>query len=366
MMARGYAIILPAAVTLCSAMAGCMGSGADEARRAELVGNYHRAYDLYVQAAEVNHRSRLLEMAISRLAPQAASHWETQAHRAMDQQDYAEAWRLFMRVLEIRPDHPSAPHLIRRIERDHPDAVAPIRTAWLRSGSLALRGPGTRLARAERPARTPAVPQPRPEASPRKPVAPTPVAPAPTKPPTVSPGKVPTTAPKGRLRPPGDRVATALPPGYPGRRSAARPSTPKALRPVPTTRPSRQRPGVVPIPSRTVPARPSPSEYLTVRTLSEKDRRFPKKVELLDGLVVELRDTDDDPEADYNVYLHGKRIAKCKGVEPHERRAVFGRSGRRYELVLLEINDRRQTVRVGIRAIQTRSRSSSYRRSHHP
>ena len=359
MMARRNPITLTAAITLCAAMAGCMGSGADEARRAELAGNYHRAYDLYVRAAEVNHRSRLLGLAIARLAPQAASHWETQAHRAMDQHDHAEAWRLFMRVLEIRPDHPSAPHLIRRIERDHPDAVAPIRTAWLQSGFLALRGPVTRLARSEPPTRMPPVAQPDAKAQIRREVVAAPAPPMPTKPPQARPSRPSATGPARTVRPLPYRTAIAAPPGYPGRRSAAGRPTASALRPVSSTRPSPRRPSVVAAPSRTALARTSSSEYLTVRTLSKKDRRFPKKVELLDGLVIEVRDTDDDPDADFNIYLHGKRIAKCKGVKPRERRGVFGRSGRRYEVVLLEINDRRQTIRIGIRAIRTRSRSSS-------
>jgi len=84
--------------------------------------------------------------------------------------------------------------------------------------------------------------------------------------------------------------------------------------------------------------------------LSKKDRRFPKKAEVIDGLIIEVRDTDDDPDADFNVYLGRKRIAKYKGKELGEACPVAGRSGRRYEVVLLSIVDKRGTIRFGIRA----------------
>jgi len=98
----------------------------------------------------------------------------------------------------------------------------------------------------------------------------------------------------------------------------------------------------------------SPFQFLVVRSLSKKDRRFPKKAEVLDGLTIEVRDTDDDPDADYYVYHGRKRIAKCKGVKIGEPRIVVGRSGRRYEVVLLSILDKRGTIRFGIRSPRLR------------
>ena len=85
--------------------------------------------------------------------------------------------------------------------------------------------------------------------------------------------------------------------------------------------------------------------------LSKKDRRYPRKVEVLDGLVVEVRDTDDDPDADYYVYLGRERIAKCKGVRIGEPRRVVGRSRRSYEIVLVSIDDKRRTIRFGVRPV---------------
>ncbi|MBN1341064.1 MAG: hypothetical protein JXQ73_00185 [Phycisphaerae bacterium] len=86
-----------------------------------------------------------------------------------------------------------------------------------------------------------------------------------------------------------------------------------------------------------------------MRTLSKKDRRFPRKAEIIDGLIVEIRDTDDDPDADFYVYIGSKRIAKHKGVRIGEARQVPGRSGRAYDLVLLAVIDSQQTIRLGVR-----------------
>ncbi len=91
-----------------------------------------------------------------------------------------------------------------------------------------------------------------------------------------------------------------------------------------------------------------------VRTLSKEDRRFPRKAALLDGLTAEVRDTDDDPDADFNVYLAGKRIAKRKGIEIGEATVVPGRSGRVYRLVLLDVTHERHTIRLGVEPIRTR------------
>jgi hypothetical protein len=104
-------------------------------------------------------------------------------------------------------------------------------------------------------------------------------------------------------------------------------------------------------------------QYLVIRTLSKKDRRYPRKVEVIDGLTVEVRDTDDDPDADYNVYLAGKRIGKYKGVKIGEPRPVAGRSGRMYEIVILSIIDSRRTIRFGIRPLAYRSGRTGKRRS---
>jgi hypothetical protein len=93
----------------------------------------------------------------------------------------------------------------------------------------------------------------------------------------------------------------------------------------------------------------SPFQFLVILTLSKKDRRFPKKVEVIDGLVIEVRDTDDDPDADFYVYRGGKRVAKYKGIELGEPCRVVGRSGRSYDVVLLSILNARHTIRFGIR-----------------
>lgn len=314
-----------------------------EAWRAEQIGEYHRAYELYCQAAASSPGSRLVAMGLGRTAHPAASYWEDRAHQAVDRGDYAEAWQLFMRVLEIRPDHPSAPYLLRRLERDHAQAVAPVRLAWSRRGepvAVAAVGPPTGTPRT-RPAATG-----RGLATEASRVT---SAPGGEERRVVDSRRLMTEQPVAKER---DLAGESRPPGPPGTMGgtqpsirtdalAARPALQEA-RPQPPDSSELQRPG-------SLSEEPSAFQFLVVRTLSKKDRKFPNKVEVLDGLVIELRDTDDDPKADLSVHLGARRIAKLNGLRIGEPRTVAGRSGRVYEIVVLTIVDNRQTVRVGIR-----------------
>lgn len=398
--------------TLPGLVAGCAGGfGGGQGRLAEQRGEYHRAYDLYCQEAQTNPQSRLLALAMDRVAPQAANYWEDRAHQAVDRGDYAEAWRLFMRVLEIRPDHPSAPHLIRRLERDHASVIEPLRLAWRRRGYAALTSRDTRLAKApsaepRRPPRPPVTPKRETDASDGVARAPSPGAPRPvadpprpritaparaTAPPRSSPiasdlrpsatsdRRPPLPAPDGigKKHPVPVAPSGTTPPAEVARKTSAarKPASPAAPTLAATTRfvpmvrtsqtkrratleaPDRRRMAPPLGPRQQVPTSArarSPFQFLVVRTLSKKDRRFPKKAEVLDGLTIEVRDTDDDPDADYYVYHGRKRIAKCKGVKIGEPRSVVGRSGRRYEVVLLSILDKRGTIRFGIRSPRSR------------
>lgn len=405
---------LPFLMTLSLLATGCVGlfAGDDLGRRAELVGDYHRAYDLYVRAASSNPSSRMLSLAIARVAPQAANYWEDQAHRAADQGRYADAWRMFMRVLEIRPDHPSAPHLIRRLERDHPEEVGPVRLAWLKWGADVLTSPSLRLADArESGSKAPSSPpstdrgrrgmqasawQRESFASVDRRVPPTQMEspePAVGSPTRAREGGGPREREVAAGRRPEVRSSDVEATSKPLAQEAAGQSVvvssegvggvseQTGLREVAglTSQPANPRSAVVPdtqsamrdgegrsaggrgtggVPGyRTLPS----SVYLVIRTLSRKDRRFPNKLEVLDGLTIEVRDTDDNPDADYNVHLGGERIRKLKGVRIGEPRMVVGRSGRVYEIVLLNIIDERQTIRFGVRAAKGRPAQHAFR-----
>jgi hypothetical protein len=99
----------------------------------------------------------------------------------------------------------------------------------------------------------------------------------------------------------------------------------------------------------------TPFQFTVVRTLSKKERYFPKTVEVLDGLIIELRSTDDDPKCSLKVNVGNREVAKLKGVKIGQPHPVVGRSGRVYEIVVLDIMDKRQTVRLGIRPTRLRS-----------
>jgi hypothetical protein len=443
-----FPFILAFACVLAGVLSGCIDpvGGFRESReawRAEQNGEYHKAYELYCKAAAGNPGSRLIAMALDRTAPSAANYWEDRAHRAVDRGDYAEAWTLFMRVLDIRPDHPSAPHLIRRLERDHAQAVAKVKSTWMVLGSAALASaePGragapqvnqvraTRAVLAE-PGREPSAPTA--DSTPKSIDRPMPSTVQRSEPEVVAaasaqddmssrslaeggssapgrtangnmiyPSKDDTRAPAraavqpsagtssraddlGQLQRQLDaaaartrarqesRVAQAPPPRAPERLVVPTPPPAVPVRPPPIfeaqsqppsdTRPSVDRVEAAPpavrqeqtasVQEHSAPAsdRGSAFQFMVVRTLSKKDSRFPKKAEIVDGLIVELRDTDDDPKADFSVYSGSKHGTKLKGLKIGESHVVVGRSGRVYELIVLSIIDKRQTVRLGVRA----------------
>ncbi len=108
------------------------------ARKAEERGDIHVAYDLYCQAARNRAGNGAVAAGIKRTSAAAAAHWEVQARAAIVDGHRADAWRMWMRVLDIRPDHPTAARKIRRIEERQDSAVSAARNEWLRLGSTAL------------------------------------------------------------------------------------------------------------------------------------------------------------------------------------------------------------------------------------
>lgn len=86
-----------------------------------------------------------------------------------------------------------------------------------------------------------------------------------------------------------------------------------------------------------------------VHTLSRKDRRYPRTCRSIDGLVITLKDTDDDMDADVDLFLVNRRIKKIRGLELGRSQTFRGISGEMYRLTILAIHDDSNTVRIGIK-----------------
>jgi hypothetical protein len=127
-------------MTFCLALvAGCSaGKEYDVARKAELAGEAPKAYDGYLKAAEKHSADGGVIGGLKRTAPAAADFWESEAILAANEGRYDDAWRMWMRVLEIQPGHPTAPGVIRQLEQDHGSAIALARADYLRGGSRTL------------------------------------------------------------------------------------------------------------------------------------------------------------------------------------------------------------------------------------
>ncbi|MHC4093888.1 MAG: hypothetical protein ACYSVY_27060, partial [Planctomycetota bacterium] len=252
-----------------------------QGRQAERAGQYHRAYDLYCQVAEKRPSSGAAAAAIARVAPQASRYWEKRAHRAMEAGDYQTAWKHLMHTLTIRPDHPSAAVLVRRIERNHREQIGSARRAYLTGGQVALV-----VKEMERP-----------PAREEEPLG-------------VSLAQRDTVAlpPAAELKKPTPQKTA--PPASPPPAKQPRTAQPKTLRiqePLPTKR------KLVRTPHRPAPREAVPHEqaspYLVTDTVSREDRNYPKMVETIDGIFVKVKDTDPDPDADMQIYLGRHRVA---------------------------------------------------------
>lgn len=118
---------------------GCSaGKEYDAARKAELRGAAPEAYDGYRLAAVKHPGNGAAAAGLKRTGPAASAFWEAEAIVATDEERFDDAWRMWMRALEIRPDHPEAPRMIRQLEEQHPNAVVAARTDYLHGGSVTL------------------------------------------------------------------------------------------------------------------------------------------------------------------------------------------------------------------------------------
>lgn len=106
-------------------------------QKAEQKGDSATAYDQYARAA-AQHRSGAVADALARTRHAATAQAERAGLEAMDEERYDDAWRAFMRTLDIQPDHATAVELVHQLERDYPEEIASAKRDWLIRGSASL------------------------------------------------------------------------------------------------------------------------------------------------------------------------------------------------------------------------------------
>lgn len=337
---------------------GCAtGRDYEMGQKAERSGDAHLAYDAYCRAASQNPDNGVIKSAIKRVTPKAADYWEKQGHMAVSQKQYADAWRSFMRVLEIRPDHPSAALVVRQLEQEHPTEVAYARQDYDQRGarSLVMSSDGGRTAGAPRgdtvaqrstavdlgteddvyvpPSRarsTPPPPPPPPTAGKYGPQtgAGTSGAAAPMSPMTSAPAPIPYNPPVTNY-------------------SQNQPYAPAPVAPPRTAynyaagAPQQQMPSVV-----TADVGP-PAGYMVVRTLSKEDRRYARRREFVDGVAIRL-DSVDDHDCDLELYMGGVRVVEINDIRVNQSTRFVGQTGRQFLLTVLDIRESTETVRIGV------------------
>lgn len=372
-------------ILLLIAGAGCSsGTPYHAGRKAEKRGDAHMAYDNYCRAALNHAGSSAIAAGIKRTHPAAAAFWEAQATAAAEEGRYVDAWRMWMRMLEIRPDHPTAPQMIRQLQEQHAVEIAHARADWLRRGtvSLATARPtglmaGTRGGKTGTGAEagidastiasataSPTISKVEPE--PDRVTRDDALVAAVPKPASFGVGSLegdtPAQAEIGTIQ------MAAESSGASG--ADAKHIEPQRPEPAVAAQPKHEQPKRIPIADLQSPEAASGSaaesrrksdvskpqhepprtdEFLVVLTLSRKDHRYPKQARLIDGITVKLKDTDDDLDADLNLYDGKKRIKKIRELPIGRSKTFRIRSGRRYRLTILSIHHKTHTVRIGIK-----------------
>lgn len=294
-------------------------------RDAEKRGDAHLAYAYYCQAAVRRPDNRELSASIKRLSPAAASYWRQHARAAASVGQYADAWRMAMRCLRIQPDDMDALALVRELESNHAMAVASAREVYERGG------PGTLV------------------------VAPLAAVPASAMEPPGS--DLPDAGPEA-----GAVMASAL--AGVGRGAGAA-SVTGSLTPADRTeageganenaggtygestegaRPPLDRAGSI-----QPPAGGRRTGGTIAITLSRRDKRYERRVFAGDGFSVRLRDTDDAPDADLDIYAGDKRIRKIRDIEPGQSETFTTPSGAAYSLSLLSVDHATRTVHIALK-----------------
>jgi hypothetical protein len=356
---------------ICLVLPGC-GNGKvfKQAQTAEKRGRPEVAYEEYCKAARENRGSGAVIEGLSRTREHAAAFWEKRALLAIDDSRYVDAWRMLMRVLEIQPDESSSADLIRRLEKEHEAELAGPREEYVKRGSVTLvatlrqemalaGGASTPMSQETRIAQGPAAPELTLTDTGRKSeeVSTEEVTPANhaeqaiqapsdskefvavSKQPWTSGQKLVDGQPQVHLNPDGDEVSSATEADV----SRSSHDSPKVKKKSSKKRSKESLAG-----SRRADNRRA-GEFEIVCTLSKRDSRYSRDVTILERIELRLRETDDDPDADLDVFEGNRRLKKLRGMEIGESQSFSSRDGRLFRITILSIHDPSKTVRVGIR-----------------
>ncbi len=356
----GVAVLI-AAVSITGCSDG-NSSSVRQARVAEERGEAHVAYDHYCAAAKQRPEDAGLAASIKRLAPTAATYWESQARIAESQGDHAEAWRRGMKSLLIRPDQPGMAEYVNRLESEHPDAIASSRQQWMNSGRIQVAAAPNDLSEVESPAA-------------QEPVV------------TASAAPLPSAASNTRNRDADDREAARRREMERRQRErddaakqrAAREAELKRTREreaqerkerdraaqerrerdrqiAEARRQERARKDAKAAPKTLVEdVEPQPSEgegvseFAVLYTLSRDEDQHPKRVRLADGIYMKLRDVDDDRTVGMDLDDGKDRVQKIRDLKVGQSKLFRGRSGKWFRFTLIEVRPEVETIRVGVK-----------------
>ena len=108
------------AASLAMLAAGCAGN-VSQARKYERAGQYHLAYEEYVQAVDASPGDSTATSGVRRTARLAAGHWQRRAFSAAESESWEQASKCHLKVLQIKPNEYSSVFTLRQIAQHHPD-----------------------------------------------------------------------------------------------------------------------------------------------------------------------------------------------------------------------------------------------------
>ena len=299
---------------------GCALTGPARGRQLEARGEYYQAYEVYRTAVETSPGDDGAAAGLKRTAPLAAAYWQKQAFLAAESGQWERAANCHVKVLRIKPDEVASVMSLRQIARQHPDAVE-----LAAESSTPVSGVSpTAVSAVESAGETPVLRE-------------TPATrPAPPKPPTPKPLPKPAPPPE---------VVRAEPIKPPAPKPPAHLDVPQREPTPPRVDPFRQKPRAH------YERLASFSEFVVILRVSRDDRRYSDKAWLRDGILVKLKDTDNDDggDADIEIHLENKKLAKLDNLRTDAVIPVMGVSGREYEIVIMGVHDKTETVTLGLR-----------------
>ncbi len=292
--------------------------------------------------ADDNQARQIADRARSALLSQHLT--EAQVALQAGQPDQARAACEQARKLDA--DNPYVQQMVAKLGSRAPAAGATLAQATPREATPAANRPVTapQPVASAQPPRPAAVPHPAPAPLPvtvaqRQP-AQTPGSPTASRDPARRPtflGRRPTaSAPASRPASPPQQPVPAQRSAVPGR---IEPASQRAFQPPPPS---------APMPPPRPVARNTGPEPLFKGTISRDDRRYPKELAAIDGLVIKLKDTDADPlDCDLEIRAGGS-TARLDDLAARQPVGLRGRSGRTYTLVVTHIVDATETVHFSI------------------